>query len=164
MVPHSKELLVQFDCHINLEVCGSIKAVKYIHKYIYKNPDHVTIQTEGHDEIHAYLYARYIFSTQACHNIFQFPIHMEWPAVYCLSIHLPGHQSVVFYAGAQINQVIENVKDTQLFGWFKANQDPDLIAAGTYDTLYQDFSKIFVWNSSCGIWKIHQHYKAIGHM
>ena len=37
VVPHPRELLVQFDCHINLEVCGSIKAVnvKYIHKYIY---------------------------------------------------------------------------------------------------------------------------------
>jgi len=37
VVPHSRELLVQFDCHINLKVCGSIKAVKYIHRYIYKD-------------------------------------------------------------------------------------------------------------------------------
>ena len=55
MVSHSRELLVWFDCHINLEVCGSIKVVKYIHKYIYKGPDRTTIQTEGHDEIRTYI-------------------------------------------------------------------------------------------------------------
>jgi hypothetical protein len=30
---------VEFNCHINLEVCASIKSVKYIHKYIYKGND-----------------------------------------------------------------------------------------------------------------------------
>ena len=77
IVSHPRELLVQFDCHINLDVCGSIKAVKYIHKYIYKGPDHATIQTQGHDEICTCLDARYISATQACHNIFEFPMHME---------------------------------------------------------------------------------------
>ena len=43
VVPHLKELLVKFNCHINLEVCRSIKAVKYIHKYIYKGPDRATV-------------------------------------------------------------------------------------------------------------------------
>ena len=164
VVPHPRELLVQFDCHINLEVCGSIKAVKYIHKYIYKGPDRATIQTEGHDEIRTYLDARYISSTQACHNIFEFPMHMEWPAIYRLPIHLPGQQSVVFQAGAQIDQVVQNAKDTKLLGWFKANQDPDLIAAGAHNFLYQDFPKNFVWESRRAIWKIRQRYKAIGRM
>ena len=58
--------------------------------HTYKGPDRAIIQTEGHDEICAYLDARYISSTQACHHIFEFPMHMEWPAVYHLSIHLPG--------------------------------------------------------------------------
>ena len=65
VVPHPKELLVQFDCHINLKVCSSIKAVKYIHKYIYKGPDHATIWTEGHDEIRIYFDARYISSNSS---------------------------------------------------------------------------------------------------
>ena len=90
VVPHSRELLVKFNCHINLEVCGSIKAIKYIHKYIYKGPDRAIMQQEEADEICSYLDARYIFSTQACHNIFEFAMHMEWPAIYHLPIHLPG--------------------------------------------------------------------------
>ena len=29
-------MLVKYDCHINVEVCTSIKAVKYLYKYIHK--------------------------------------------------------------------------------------------------------------------------------
>ena len=164
VIPHPRELLVQFDCHINLEVCGSIKAVKYIHKYIHMGPDCATLLTEGENEIHSYLDARYISSTQACHNIFEFPMHMEWPAVYRLPVHLPGRQSVVFRAEDEVENVLNNVKDTQLLGWFKANQDPNLIDAGAHDHLYQDFPKHFVWNKSRAVWTIRQRYKAIGRM
>ena len=154
VVPHPRELLVQFNCHINLEVCASIKAVKYIHKYIYKGPDRATVLTEGENEIRTYLDARYISSTQACHNIFKFPMHMEWPAVHRLAVHLPGRQSMVFQAKDEIENVLNNVKDTQLLGWFKANQDPDLIEAGAHNHLYQDFPKKFVWNKSRAVWMV----------
>ena len=155
---------MQFDCHINLEVCGSIKAVKYVHKYIYKGPDHATVLTEGKNEIHSYLDARYISSTQACHNIFEFAMHAEWPAVYRLSVHLPDRQSVIFQAEDEVENVLNNVKDTQLLGWFKANQDPGLIEAGAHDYLYQDFPKHFVWNKGRAVWSVRQRYKAIGRM
>ena len=91
-------------------------------------------------------------------------MHMKWPAVYHLPIHLPGQQSVVFQAGAQIDQVVQNAKNTKLLGWLKANHDPDLIAAGAHNFLYQDFPKNFVWESHRAIWKIRQRYKAIGRM
>ena len=106
----------------------------------------------------------YISSTQACHNIFEFPMHMEWPVVYCLSVHLPGCQSVVFQAEDEIENVLNNAKDTQLLGWFKANQDPELIEAGAHDYLYQDFPKCFIWNKGQAVWTVRQRYKAIGHM
>ena len=61
-------------------------------------------------------------------------------------------------------RVVENVKDTALLGWFKANQDPDLIAAGAHDYLYQEFPKKFIWHKGQAVWKIRQQYKAIGRM
>jgi hypothetical protein len=36
IVPYNPQLSTIFDCHINVEICTSIKAVKYIYKYIYK--------------------------------------------------------------------------------------------------------------------------------
>jgi hypothetical protein len=156
VVPHSRELLVEFDCHINLEVCSSIKAVKYIHKYIYKGPDCATIQAGNDNDISNYLDARYISSPQACHNIFEFSMHMEWPAVYHLPVHLPGQHMVAFRPNAQLNNVVENVKDTSLLGWLKANQDPDLIVAGAHDYLYQEFPKKFVWHKGQAVWEVRQ--------
>jgi nitrogen regulatory protein PII len=36
VVPYNKYLLLKYNCHINVEVSTSQKAVKYIYKYIYK--------------------------------------------------------------------------------------------------------------------------------
>lgn len=41
VVPYNPYLLSLFDCHINVEVCSTIKAVKYLYKYMY----------EGHDKV-----------------------------------------------------------------------------------------------------------------
>jgi hypothetical protein len=32
-----------FNCHINVEACGSIKSVKYLFKYIYKGHDRASV-------------------------------------------------------------------------------------------------------------------------
>uniref|UniRef100_A0A6V7JIB9 Helitron helicase-like domain-containing protein n=1 Tax=Bracon brevicornis TaxID=1563983 RepID=A0A6V7JIB9_9HYME len=39
VVPYSPILLRKFNCHINVEVVSSIKAVKYVSKYIYEGHD-----------------------------------------------------------------------------------------------------------------------------
>jgi len=39
VVPYSPYLSKRFKCHINVEYCGSIKAVKYLYKYTYKGHD-----------------------------------------------------------------------------------------------------------------------------
>lgn len=36
IIPYNPVLCTMFDCHINVEVCNSIRAVKYIYKYIFK--------------------------------------------------------------------------------------------------------------------------------
>lgn len=36
VVPYNRALLLKYNCHINVEVCSTVTAVKYIHKYIYK--------------------------------------------------------------------------------------------------------------------------------
>jgi hypothetical protein len=39
-------LSAKFFCHINLEICSSLKSVKYIYKYIYKGVDLATYRLE----------------------------------------------------------------------------------------------------------------------
>ncbi|ONM17793.1 hypothetical protein ZEAMMB73_Zm00001d003825 [Zea mays] len=43
VVPYNPYLLRLFNCHINVKACGSIKAVKYLFKYIYKGHDRASI-------------------------------------------------------------------------------------------------------------------------
>jgi hypothetical protein len=39
VVTFNPSLLMLYNCHINIEICSSIKSVKYLYKYIYKGPD-----------------------------------------------------------------------------------------------------------------------------
>jgi hypothetical protein len=48
-VPYNPYLLRLFNCHINVEACGSIKAVKYLFKYIYKGHDRASVAAREAD-------------------------------------------------------------------------------------------------------------------
>ena len=39
VVPYNPYLTRHYETHVNVEVCATVKAVKYIHKYIYKSSD-----------------------------------------------------------------------------------------------------------------------------
>ena len=43
VVPYNPYLLAKFDCHMNVEICSTVKAVKYLYKYIYKGHDRIAI-------------------------------------------------------------------------------------------------------------------------
>ena len=79
------------------EVCASVRAVKYIHKYIYKGNDRTTVHIDGEDnEISQYLQGRYIGPSEAVWRLFEYPVHEEFPPVIQLAVHLPGQQPVYF--------------------------------------------------------------------
>lgn len=60
VVPHSPYLLRKYHAHINVESCGSVRAIKYVHKYIYKGSHRATAEVAGVDEITRHLNGRYI--------------------------------------------------------------------------------------------------------
>ncbi|XP_044597970.1 uncharacterized protein LOC123274429 [Cotesia glomerata] len=47
VVPYNKTLLETFNCHINVEVVSSVKAVKYLFKDVYKGHDKAEITING---------------------------------------------------------------------------------------------------------------------
>ncbi|KAL6219764.1 hypothetical protein ACLB2K_007523 [Fragaria x ananassa] len=66
VVPYSPWLLLRYDCHINVEVCESIKSVKYLYKYVYKGPDRAAMQVQSdldNDEIRQFVDARVLQQT-----------------------------------------------------------------------------------------------------
>jgi len=102
VVPYNPYLTWRYQAHINVEVCASVQAIKYIHKYIYKGSDRTTIhlqESENADEVQYHLQGRYIGPCEAAWRLFEFRAHEEFPPVYHLPVHLPGEQPVFFAEG-----------------------------------------------------------------
>jgi hypothetical protein len=49
VVPYNPFLSTKYNCHINVEICSTIKAIKYIHKYIYKGSDRAICQIQKNE-------------------------------------------------------------------------------------------------------------------
>lgn len=43
IISYNLFLLQKYQTHINMEVCNTVKAIKYVYKYIFKNNDRLTI-------------------------------------------------------------------------------------------------------------------------
>ena len=43
VVPYNPYLLLKFNGHINVEICSTVSAVKYLYKYVYKGNDRAII-------------------------------------------------------------------------------------------------------------------------
>jgi hypothetical protein len=47
VVPYNAALLLRYRCHVNVEVCSTLHAVKYLHKYIHKGGDRAMTALEN---------------------------------------------------------------------------------------------------------------------
>jgi len=47
VVPYYSQLLLLFDCYLNIEISAGLGTVKYLSKYIYKSPDRTTMEISG---------------------------------------------------------------------------------------------------------------------
>ncbi|KAL8120931.1 hypothetical protein AgCh_017928 [Apium graveolens] len=77
VIPYNRDLLVKYQCHMNVEICCHARSLEYIFKYCLKVYDRATIeitsqrvdkenQDEAHvDEINAYFDGRYICASEA---------------------------------------------------------------------------------------------------
>ncbi|KAI5390621.1 hypothetical protein KIW84_075788 [Lathyrus oleraceus] len=66
VVPYNPWLLLKYDCHINVEICSSIKSIKYLYKYVYNGPDRVAMEVHKGsymDEVQQYVNASWICPT-----------------------------------------------------------------------------------------------------
>jgi hypothetical protein len=80
VIPFNPSLLMLYNCHINVEICSSIKAVKYLYKYIYKGPDGASYSVDRSkngdkvviDEIKRFRYARCVIPPEAVYQLYGF--------------------------------------------------------------------------------------------
>jgi hypothetical protein len=90
VVCYSKYLIWKYQCHIKIESIASVKAIKYIYKYVYKGHDRITMEFGTcTDEIRQYLDVCYMCSCESHWRLFLFDMQEHYPAVICLQVHLP---------------------------------------------------------------------------
>src|SRR2546423_2770538 len=162
VVPYNPYLTTKYDCHINVEICSSITAIKYLFKYVYKGHDRATVEVRNNDEIGLYLDARYISASEASWRIFHYRLHNEKPDVIQLCVHLPGQYRVLFRDDERLEDVIErsNIEKSTLTAWFHANT----IYPDARNSTYADFPIRWVYNNQAKNWKSRQRGDSIGRM
>ena len=118
VVPYNPYLSKRYNAHINVEVCSSVRAFKYLYKYVYKGGDRVTVafgennrraaENNDHaaennhrapplvenDEISNYVDVRYIGSQEAAWRLCQFEMQGRSPAICRLQVYLIIHSKV----------------------------------------------------------------------
>src|SRR5947207_6842589 len=107
VVPYCPYLSKRYNAHINVEICSSISAFKYLFKYVYKGGDRTTVVLQT-DEIQDYVDARYLSAPEAVWHIFGFKLHHRSPAIQRLQIHLPNEQTMMFNNDTDITTLLQN--------------------------------------------------------
>ncbi|KAL6140312.1 hypothetical protein ACLB2K_058612 [Fragaria x ananassa] len=164
VVPYNPWLLLRYNCHINVEVCGSIKSVKYLYKYIYKGPDRVSLELQSNpefDEIRQFVDARWVCAPEALWKIFKFALNKVYPTVERLQIHLPNMQQVTFNAERTVEDILEDdrPKMSMLTEFFTLNQSDD--DAKAY--LYREIPEHYRWEKNKKEWvKRIRNWKVLG--
>ncbi|XP_073152577.1 uncharacterized protein [Henckelia pumila] len=166
VVLYNPYLLYRYDCHINVEICSGLTAVKYLYKYIYKGHDKISVHVSPSsmepyvDEIKTFQDARWVSAPEAMWRIFEFDLNEIFPAVINLPLHLPNQQCVTFWKNQNLQNVLNfgYVGKTMLIEYFStccAN-----IEARQY--LYSEFPCHFVWDSREKSWNRRKQGKVIG--
>ena len=123
VVAYSPYLLLKFNCHMNVELCCTIKSVNYVYKYVYKGQTGVTIShfidengneipdnvprplgsTACVDEIQNFVNGRSVCVSEAIWHLMGFEMQSQHPHVEILSLHLPDHQQVLISEGKSVD-------------------------------------------------------------
>ena len=145
IVPYNKLLLRSMNCHCNVELCMSIKSIKYVLKYVHKGCDQAmfTLQSSQVDEISDYQNARNVSSNEAAWRILEFPIHERDPAVQQLAVHLENGQCVYFTEYTARDQASGDPPKTTLTEFFTLCQVDNFAKT----LLYVDVPKYYTWHN-----------------
>ena len=153
IVPYSPFLSLRDNGHINIELCISPTAAKYLFKYITKGEDRAMVRAEIEgqqkvkDEIEEFLDLRSVGSSEAAWHILNFNISQNKPAVYALRVHLKEQQHIVFDMGNE-EEVLEKQRSTELTAFFEFNSEHT-----ECKTTYVEFPEMFLYDSREKKWK-----------
>ncbi|XP_074336952.1 uncharacterized protein LOC141674127 [Apium graveolens] len=131
VVPYNRDLLVKYQCHINVEICAHARSLKYLFKYCLKGHDRAIVEIRGwkrklsfregmdvyEDEIQSYFDGRYISGCEVAYMVFGFSIHYRSLVVKRLSFHLSGRKPCTFRATERLAKVASREREKRNRLW-----------------------------------------------
>lgn len=174
VVPYNPYLALKYDAHINVEICGTVAAVKYLYKYVYKGSDKASIRLESLstntssnvntnpvndnipvsiDEIKRYTDSRYIGPCEAVWHIYALQMSNHYPSIVHLQIHEENKHQVMYVEGQEVEALQNNSNPkTQLTQYFQKVLEEMSIAVthapSASDLTYSEFPKYYEAKSS----------------
>ncbi|XP_074336664.1 uncharacterized protein LOC141673827 [Apium graveolens] len=175
VVPYNRDLLVKYQCHMNVEICYHARSLKYLFKYCLKGHDRATVHVQrkrkrqandtdvgGIDEINTYFDGRYLCGAESAYRIFGFPIHHRSISVERLQFHLPGDKNCTFRANEALGKVAarEKNKFSKLEAFFYLNS----VDVNAWKYTYDEIPRFYVWNDGERKWTMRKHGFQIGRL
>ncbi|XP_044585994.1 uncharacterized protein LOC123266031 [Cotesia glomerata] len=181
VVPYNPTLLQTFNCHINVEIVSSVRAVKYLYKYVFKGHDKAAITINGtlpnttgetnvndhhpsrngndsnindHNEIRNFVDARYVGPVEAVWRIVSKNLQDKSHSITRLPVHLPNQHSITINDDCDDIELQEALqKQSMLIDYFKLNvHDPN-----AWQYTYSDIPLHYVFkkdnNSKISCWQ-----------
>ncbi|XP_074373895.1 uncharacterized protein LOC141714263 [Apium graveolens] len=128
VVPYNRDLLLQFQCHMNLE--GHDNATMLIRR---KKGNATAARTpQNIDEIRHYLDERYVYASEAAWRILGFDIHYQYPSVERLPVHDEGRKNVIFNITDNIEEIASKASNRKSATSFKDLRTVDRRVYVTY--------------------------------
>ncbi|GFX87397.1 ATP-dependent DNA helicase [Trichonephila clavipes] len=163
VVPYSPLLLKTYNAHINVEYCNSVKATKYICKYVNKGSDMAVFGVENttasNDEVTQYQLGRYMSSNEAVWRILSFSIHERYPTVVHLAVYLENGQRV-YFTSENLRARAMSPPPTTLTEFFTLCKNDTFART----LLYSEVPTYFTWNTSTRKFQHRKQGKAVqGH-
>ncbi|XP_014679633.1 PREDICTED: uncharacterized protein LOC106819530, partial [Priapulus caudatus] len=152
VVLYNPFLLRQMDSHTNVELCMSVKSIKYVLKYVNKGIDQAIYSLQQDtsaptptDEIAQYQHARYVGSTEAAYRLLKLLVYEHFPPVCHLAVHLENGQRV-YFSDTTTAQELTNRQPpkTTLTEFFTLCQQDTFARTLTYPQIPQ----YYTWNNN----------------
>ena len=124
---YNADLLSKYDCHLNVEVCASLEAVRYLYKYIYKGPDRANVRVvhaDTGDEVSMYQDMRYFGACESVWRLLGFALYYTRPSVERLPLHLDGEMNVIFRPGTEA-RAADRTPVSKLLDWLQFCRAPN---------------------------------------
>lgn len=172
VIPYNIYLSCRYNSHCNVEPVASPLSIKYLFKYLFKEPERATVKVthekkskEGGEEkikseVIDYLHGFYLGACEAFGYIIGTRMMLNNPPITRLQLHLEGGERFYFKKGKSLDEVRGDLETTRstLVAWLNANRQVkeglNNELTGIETLFYAQVPEYFSYNEKGNFWSM----------